>query len=1469
MGAVLKQAGTTFPDEARLDLENPHNVLLVLDRSGEEAAPFLIDVRRADSRVVMRPRFPRESLDRLERLTPFEGRRQAIRENLIPILYDIPNWLEVVKTLARYSLERDDAAMGEDRSRVMEIVLGFLFAAARQPFDGEARSESEYAVARLVESIVKSADDESIEDYLPFLEQCLDFLADDLFRKPLNSMDRRIISVRSIQSALKKRRTEIAERLGARLDRMAAQALLTALDQIEPCPDTLVFNLEHQLEEADFLEKERFRTEILAEICRYSGEETHRRRVALEERLDANEPVGEKNLRATIDFIKGAGSAWRLIMNSFLEMVEHVPAPIQSAFAEILVDRIPAVREKEIKQVLVDGLCRIVVRLEKRRKQASAFLVNSFAERFLDRAIASTNTDETIACFKAIESLGVTLGRNNYFLIAQELINHVVTRPLIRPQEKRFTIEDDDTGEPLVLAEETAGNAAHVEQIKALLAIIASNPRIMHRLMPYLTVQLEIGGTRIADEDLIQYWISCLLRANSSVSHFLARTLVKAIPCSFKDIGPLDNLRLTAAGLAKDLANRGVKPIGNFLGKLRGDIHWRGSIENFYFCQAILKYFFTGHPEALAEWMPRDSMPHLTMDQWLSETEAEGIVNLTRTIFRDYGVELNEKENVDPLNSVDTSAYRDNPKWPEFSRKTVVDVIDLLRGLHTKYFVTIAAGPGDSVSEGLARFGDIIQRRQNYKENVLTPDIREPMPAPATLTEGAEGYAAEMERIKKDQPGAPIILRAKKAGHAYAQKAVYIEERFEVFSNDLGLEAEQETLATSINNTHFDTLTMENLPDALTFLDDLIRGVAVNGHSSYYLLEAGKDLRRAGALGLTLDKVRDLIKIVKKELDDISDSYRYWFDAHVDGALNARPLEKLPRKLKNLTTLKEIPDSEFFKNYLKTLYISDLQARDGNLRVLETFTDKLELFLNQRLAESGRAVETGKADGESVPFYFPDQGELSACKIGLKASLLRFAENTPPYFVITTDQKLQDSPAMFGNEEFRRRLEESVQKLERRCGRTFGDPANPALFSVRSGARLSMPGMMITITNVGISDDIADALARTVGGWFAYDCYRRFLQEFGQSAFGVQREEFQEIIDKRKANWKVKFKADMTGDQMKDLAFAYKERLGRLAPDAVRMLDDKAFYDILMQCALVVLHSYDGPAARKYRQAAGIDGNWRTAAIVQSMVYGNMELEFSGTGVVSYNPFTLDLRGDFASANQGTDVVDGKVSTIPVYDLWKQRECLAARMPDSWKQLSSTLFPVAEKLHFNVNAEYTIEKGRVFILQFRKNRERKERVPPLEAFGYTIAARGTGVSGKIFRGILVTDRNQIAPYRHINKAKSIIDAMNQSLPEGEKLDGFIFVVNDPIPEEIMDEVFSLPVNTALVSRLGGRGAHAADIARSLGRVYVGQVRGIAKFSGKPESVKFGDMVTPVGSKMIIHGQTGEIAFYPPNRETSQ
>lgn len=1462
MTAVINQSGIPLGTDSQLDVEGLSSVMMVLDRTGEEAAPYLIGLRHSDKTLTLFLKFPRQSLDELTYLTSFKGRRQAIRDTMIPVVYEIPNWLDLVRVLSRYFLERDEDSLDGHIEKIMEIIISFLFASVAQPFDASARAEGEYALCRLVESILNLSPENQLDPYLAFVKKSLEFLVNNPFRKSINSFDRRVLEISLIRSALKKRDGDIGNLITPLLNTMASQALLTALDEMNPCPHEIVERLEQATAEEDFPERDRFAKEILQRINSHGQDQIEKFKRIYALAVDGGEQIAQAELTEGITFIKSLGDEWQGILGSFMNMIDVIPPRVQESFSDVLAIQILEIDRPEVKQLLIDGLCGIVVRLEKTRKKASRDLVNTLAEFFLDRINSSCDTGQALSALRALEALGVTFGTANYFLMAQELMEHLVRRPLIPPREKKYTIEDDDTGEPLVLAEEAGTNESHVMHIKSLMAIIASNPRIMHRLIPYLIVQIEIGQVQLCDEDLIQIWISRLLRANSSVMHFLIRTLIKALPYSFKEIGPLDTLRLTAAGLARELANRGIKPIGNFLGKLRGDIHWRGSIENLYFCQGIAKYLATGQREFIAEWMPTESMPYLDMTNWCSPVEAEGIMDLCRQVFHDYSLDPEQKDGMARLASVDTAVYRNSSKWPEFSRRVVLDMIELVKGLHSKYFVDRQSVSGSTVDEDLERLDRIILERQRTKENLLTPDIREPFPKAVTLTEGTDDWAKELDRIGQEQPGTPIILRAKKAGHAYAQKATYIEERFEAFNKDLGMEAQQETLATSINNTHFELITLENLPVALTFLDYLVRGISVNGHSSHYLEQAGSDLRKSGELGLTFDKVRDLLKVIKKELDDVHTLYRSRFEEPFDNFLAVCPMDRLPRKLKDLTTLKRIPDTDFFKNYLKTLYVSDLQARDGNLRVLETFIDKVELFLNQRLAESGRMVRgSSELKGTPVPFYFPSQEELSPCKIGQKASLLQFAENTPPYFVITTDQPLMNAEEMASDRNFRDSLAAAVHQLGKVWRRSLGDPSDPALFSVRSGARISMPGMMTTIMNVGINDEIAVGLAKKVGTWFAYDCYRRFLQEFAQSVFGVERDEFQELIDEGKAKFKVLRKASMSAEQMKSLAFDYKSRVAQLAPEAIDLLDSGQFLEILFRCAVAVLHSFESQAACKYREAAGIDGNWRTSVIIQAMVYGNMELDSSGTGVVSYNPFTMDLRGDFAQGDQGTDVVDGKVVTIPVYDPWKAAECLASQMPQAWKHLHSILFKTAERLHFDTRLEYTIEKGKVFILQIRKDRERKERTPSLQAFGYRVIAQGTGVSGKIFRGIMVTDRNQIAPFRHINKAQSIIEAMNDNLPELHKLDGFIFVVNDPIPEEIMEEVFSLPVPTALVSRLGGGAAHAADVSKSLGKVYVGQVRQIEKFSGKPESVRFTDLDVVVGSKMVIHGQTGEIALY--------
>ncbi|MCL4538564.1 MAG: hypothetical protein M1378_03015, partial [Bacteroidetes bacterium] len=471
MTAVISRSGVKFGEGTRLAVDGLTAVLMILDRAGEEASPYLVDLRQTDSQLTLFSRFPRESLEELIYLTSFEGRRMAIRENLIPALYEIPNWLEVVHLISRYSLDRDEESLADHLSSVMEILFNYLFAAVRQPFDPEARSEAEYVLCRLVANILNLEEEKTFSAYQCFVESALDFMAQEPFRTSLNSFDRRVLEVSEIRSALKKRSDGLQRDLMPRVDRMAVQALVTALGEIRACPDDLVQRLQNAVEVEAFEDRQRFRKDILERIGLHSAEEIEKRRQIYQGSLDGSSQIDEEEITRGVSFIRSLTDEWRAILSAFQDMIDTLPMAVQEAFAGILAAQILSVDKPEVKDLFIDGLCRIVVRLEKTKKQASRDLVDTFANVFLERAYSSEATSEVVSSLKALESLGVTLGRAGYFLMAQELIDHLVRRPLIQPLGRKYTIEDDDTGEPLVLAEETGANQAHVQHVKCLISI--------------------------------------------------------------------------------------------------------------------------------------------------------------------------------------------------------------------------------------------------------------------------------------------------------------------------------------------------------------------------------------------------------------------------------------------------------------------------------------------------------------------------------------------------------------------------------------------------------------------------------------------------------------------------------------------------------------------------------------------------------------------------------------------------------------------------------------------------------------------------------------------------------------------------------------------------------------------------------------------------------------------------------------
>ena len=267
--------------------------------------------------------------------------------------------------------------------------------------------------------------------------------------------------------------------------------------------------------------------------------------------------------------------------------------------------------------------------------------------------------------------------------------------------------------------------------------------------------------------------------------------------------------------------------------------------------------------------------------------------------------------------------------------------------------------------------------------------------------------------------------------------------------------------------------------------------------------------------------------------------------------------------------------------------------------------------------------------------------ELLGGKGANLAEMTHIGLPVPQGFTITTEActKYYDDGKEI-NDEIKGQINEYITKLEEITGKKFGDKENPLLVSVRSGARASMPGMMDTILNLGLNDEVVNTLAEKSGNYrWAWDCYRRFIQMYSDVVMEVGKKYFEELIDEMKAKRGVKLDVELTAEDLMELASQfkneYKEKIGKDFPT-----DPK---EQLMGAVKAVFRSWDNPRANVYRRDNDIPYSWGTAVNVQSMAFGNMG-EDCGTGVAfTRDPATGEkgLFGEFLTNAQGEDVVAG------------------------------------------------------------------------------------------------------------------------------------------------------------------------------------------------------------------------------------
>ena len=326
-----------------------------------------------------------------------------------------------------------------------------------------------------------------------------------------------------------------------------------------------------------------------------------------------------------------------------------------------------------------------------------------------------------------------------------------------------------------------------------------------------------------------------------------------------------------------------------------------------------------------------------------------------------------------------------------------------------------------------------------------------------------------------------------------------------------------------------------------------------------------------------------------------------------------------------------------------------------------------------------------------------DMRELLGGKGANLAEMTNIGLPVPQGFTISTEactQYYEDGREI--NEEIQSQINEYIVKLEEITGKKFGDKENPLLVSVRSGARASMPGMMDTILNLGLNEDVVEVIAeKSNNPRWAWDCYRRFIQMYSDVVMEVGKKYFEELIDKMKENRGVTQDVELTAADLKELASQfkdeYKAKIGKDFPT-----DPK---EQLMGAIKAVFRSWDNPRANVYRRDNDIPYSWGTAVNVQSMAFGNMG-DDCGTGVAfTRDPATGEkgLFGEFLTNAQGEDVVAGVRTPMKIAEMEE-------KFPEAFKEFKEVCKTLEEHYRDMQDMEFTVEHGKLYMLQTRNGK---------------------------------------------------------------------------------------------------------------------------------------------------------------------
>lgn len=486
--------------------------------------------------------------------------------------------------------------------------------------------------------------------------------------------------------------------------------------------------------------------------------------------------------------------------------------------------------------------------------------------------------------------------------------------------------------------------------------------------------------------------------------------------------------------------------------------------------------------------------------------------------------------------------------------------------------------------------------------------------------------------------------------------------------------------------------------------------------------------------------------------------------------------------------------------------------------------------------------------------------ELLGGKGANLAEMTRIGLPVPPGFTITTEacnyyfDRGRELP-----EELKAEIFENLKQLEEITGKKFGDKENPLLVSVRSGAVISMPGMMDTILNLGLNDTTLHGIVKGTGNArFAWDCYRRFIQMFGNIVMKIDHYRFENIVEGIKEKRGVKYDTELTTEDLKEIVELYKD----LFKQETKQEFPHDPREQLLMAIKAVFDSWNNQRARVYRKLHNIPDDLGTAVNVQAMVFGNMG-DDSGTGVgFTRNPSTgeKEVYGEFLINAQGEDVVAGIRTPLPIKELEN-------KMPEVYEQFIEVCNLLERHYKDMQDIEFTIEKGKLYLLQTRTGKR-----TAAAAVKIAVDMVEEGLITKE-EAVLRVEPKQVEQLLHRQiDPDTRFDVLTKGLPaspgaasgmvifdtdEAEKLGEEGKKVILVRPETTPDDIHGIiPAQGILTSR-GGMTSHAAVVARGMGKPCVCGCEEI-KIDLEADKFVIGDTVVNKGDIITIDGATGNV-----------